>query len=58
MIIEMSKKLKMEVLEEGVEKEMQRNILLTGQCDLIQGNLISRPVSADKIPDVAGMNIC
>ena len=57
-IIEMSKKLKMEVLAEGVETERQRNILLKSQCDLIQGNLISRPVSADKIPDVAGMNVC
>ena len=57
-IIEMSKKLKMEVLAEGVETESQRNILLKSQCDLIQGNLFSRPVSADKIPGVTGMNIC
>ena len=57
-IIEMSKKLKIEVLAEGVETENQRNILLKNQCDLIQGNLFSRPVSADKIPGVTGMSIC
>ena len=57
-IIEMSKKLKMEVLAEGVETERQRNILLKSKCDLIQGNLFSRPISADMIPDVTGMKIC
>jgi len=57
-IIEMSKKLKMEVLAEGVETERQRNILLNSQCDLIQGNLISRPVSADKLHGVVGINVC
>ena len=57
-IIEMSKKLNMEVLAEGVETENQRNILLKSQCDFIQGNLISRPVSADRIPGITGMNIC
>ncbi|MCW8933593.1 MAG: EAL domain-containing protein [Gammaproteobacteria bacterium] len=57
-IIEMSKKLKMEVLAEGVETVKQRNILLTSQCDLIQGNLVCRPVSADRIPAIAGMTLC
>lgn len=57
-IIDMSKKLNMEVLAEGVETEEQRDILLKSKCDLMQGNLISRPVSADKIPDVVGMNLC
>lgn len=57
-IIEMSKKLKMEVLAEGVETEKQRNILLKSKCDFMQGNLISRPVSADRIPAVVGMNLC
>jgi len=57
-IIEMSKKLKMDVLAEGVETEKQRGFLLKSQCDFIQGNLISRPVSADKLPAVAGMCPC
>ena len=54
-IIELSKKLKMEVLAEGVETEMQKNILLNGECDLIQGNLFCCPVSADRVPEIVGM---
>jgi len=54
-IIELSKKLKMEVLAEGVETEMQKNILLGGECDFIQGNLFCCPVSADRVPEIVGM---
>jgi len=57
-IIQMSKKLNMEVLAEGVETERQRDILISNQCDLMQGNLISMPVSAEMLPEVAGMLIC
>jgi len=54
-IIELSKKLKMQVLAEGVETEMQKNILLNSECDLMQGNLFCCPVSADRIPEIVGM---
>lgn len=57
-IIQMSKKLDMEVLAEGVETIEQLNILKNSSCDLIQGNLISRPVSAEVLPDVVGMYLC
>lgn len=56
-IIQMSKKLNMQVLAEGVETEAQRKILKLIQCDLLQGNLISQPVSAQALPDVTGMRL-
>ncbi len=56
-IIQMAKSLEMEVLAEGVETELQKKILEDNMCDLIQGNLISVPVSADKIPVLTGMCI-
>jgi len=56
-IIQMSKKLNMEVLAEGVETEVQRNILKLIQCDLLQGNLISPPVAAEALPEVTGMRL-
>jgi EAL domain-containing protein (putative c-di-GMP-specific phosphodiesterase class I) len=49
-IIQMAKKLKMDVIAEGVETEMQQNILARYQCDSVQGNLISQPVPADRLP--------
>jgi len=54
-IIQMSKKLNMEVLAEGVESETQRSILKNTECDLLQGNLISHPVAAEDLPNVTGM---
>jgi len=56
-IIHMSKKLNMEIMAEGVETESQRTILLNNGCDYMQGYLFSRPVSADKLPEIAGMKI-
>ena len=56
-IIQMSKKLNMEVLAEGVETEIQRNILKQTECDLLQGNLISHPVAAEDLPKVTGMQL-
>lgn len=54
-IIRMGKRLGMEVLAEGVETRLQKDILIENQCDLIQGNLICKPVPADKIPEVVGL---
>jgi EAL domain-containing protein (putative c-di-GMP-specific phosphodiesterase class I) len=48
----------MEVLAEGVETEMQKDILIKGECDLMQGNLFCCPVYADKIPEIVGMGKC
>jgi diguanylate cyclase (GGDEF)-like protein/PAS domain S-box-containing protein len=44
-IIEMAHKLGMQVVAEGVETEMQRDLLAAAGCDLAQGYLFSRPVS-------------
>lgn len=54
-IIQMCKKLNMDVLAEGVETTLQQNVLINNQCDFMQGNLISEPVSADEITTIAGM---
>jgi len=57
-IIELSKKLKMEVLAEGVETLKQKSILIQSECDFMQGNLFSCPVRAEKIPEIAGLDKC
>ena len=57
-IIQLSKKLNMEVLAEGVETLMQKKILIENKCNLMQGNLFSRPVSAAELPVIAGMCVC
>ena len=56
-IIQLSKKLNMEVLAEGVETEKQRNILMTNQCDFMQGNLFCSPVLAENLPEIAGLTL-
>jgi len=56
-IIQLCKKLNMQVLAEGVETEAQRKILKQIHCDFLQGNLISRPVSAQALPEVTGMRL-
>lgn len=46
MIIQMAKKLDMDVLAEGVETAYQNKILKAYDCDYIQGRLISMPMSS------------
>lgn len=43
-IIRMSRSLNLSVTAEGVENEIQLGLLRAEGCDLVQGNLISRPV--------------
>jgi len=57
-IIELSKKLEMEVLAEGVETLKQKSILIQSECGFMQGNLFSCPVTAEKIPHIAGLKKC
>jgi EAL domain-containing protein (putative c-di-GMP-specific phosphodiesterase class I) len=38
----------MAVIAEGVENELQRELLLEQGCDSIQGYLVSRPLPADE----------
>ena len=47
-IIQLAAEFDLSVVAEGVETESQRNFLLRNGCDVIQGYLFSRPVSADK----------
>ncbi len=50
-IVNMAKTLNMKVTAEGVEDEMQLNLLRSLGCDLVQGYLISKPVKADVLRD-------
>ncbi|MFY0640934.1 MAG: EAL domain-containing protein [Bermanella sp.] len=48
-IINMSHKLGMKVIAEGVENEKQKEILLNAKCDYGQGYLFSKPVTANNL---------
>jgi EAL domain-containing protein (putative c-di-GMP-specific phosphodiesterase class I) len=47
-IIEMSHKLGMKVIAEGVETNEQRDLLRSAGCDFAQGYLYSKPVTIDQ----------
>lgn len=46
-IIQLASEFNLTVVAEGVETENQKNFLLENGCDVIQGYLFSRPVSAE-----------
>jgi EAL domain-containing protein (putative c-di-GMP-specific phosphodiesterase class I) len=48
-IITLAHSLELEVVAEGVELKEQAKLLKLLRCELIQGNLYSRPLPADKI---------
>ncbi len=48
-IIQLAKSLKFTVVAEGVETEAQKTFLQDHGCDVIQGYLYSKPVSAEKL---------
>jgi len=48
-IIELAHKLRMGVVAEGVETEIQLDMLLGDHCDYYQGYLISKPMPADQV---------
>ncbi len=48
-IISMAHRLKLEVIAEGVENDLQAEFLRTHACDEIQGYLYGRPVSASEL---------
>jgi len=50
-IIAMTKQLGLNVIAEGVETEEQMRFLKTSQCNLMQGFLISKPVSLEEFSD-------
>ena len=47
-IIEMSHKLGMKVIAEGVETDEQRDLLRNADCDFAQGYLYSKPITVDQ----------
>lgn len=47
MIVDMAHELGFEVVAEGVETELQWQLLRAMQCDLLQGYLFSRPLDTD-----------
>jgi EAL domain-containing protein (putative c-di-GMP-specific phosphodiesterase class I) len=49
-IVSMAKALGMSVVAEGGETEEQVRILQNLCCDELQGNFVSRPLSADDVP--------
>jgi len=51
-IVHFGKSMNLTVLAEGVETEEQKQLLEQYDCDAIQGYLISKPVTADKIPQI------
>jgi diguanylate cyclase (GGDEF)-like protein/PAS domain S-box-containing protein len=47
-IIALARKLKLEIVAEGVEHEAQRNFLIRGGCSSMQGFLLGRPLPMDE----------
>jgi diguanylate cyclase (GGDEF)-like protein len=55
-IISMGRALGMTIIAEGVETEEQAGFLREHGCDEMQGYLFSRPVSAERIPEILEAN--
>jgi EAL domain-containing protein (putative c-di-GMP-specific phosphodiesterase class I) len=53
-ILGLAKELGLKVVAEGVETENQLAILAGKGCDLIQGYLLGRPISAEQLSDNVG----
>lgn len=51
-IVHFGKSMNLTVLAEGVETEEQKQLLEQFECDAIQGFLISKPVTAEQIPEL------
>ncbi len=55
-IIDMAKKLKLEVVCEGVETKEQVEFLRNADCDIVQGYYYSKPVPLDKFSEMLSDN--
>lgn len=55
-IIAMSRRVGIEVVAEGVEKESQLEFLKNSGCDIAQGYLISRPIPMKELKEFIGVN--
>ncbi|MFJ5768991.1 putative bifunctional diguanylate cyclase/phosphodiesterase [Psychrobacillus sp. NPDC093180] len=58
MIIQLSHQLKMEVIAEGVETNEQLQVLQKYNCNIIQGYLFSKPLTASKFADLLKTSLC
>ena len=47
-IIDMTKRLKMRTVSEGVESGLQLEFLKTIDCDMVQGYVVSKPVPVNE----------
>ena len=50
--IDMAKRMKREIIAEGVESEQQREYLLERKCEYLQGYLFSKPLPANRIENL------
>jgi len=46
----MARQLGLQVIAEGVEDHRQLALLKKMRCDMIQGYLVSKPITADQVP--------
>jgi EAL domain-containing protein (putative c-di-GMP-specific phosphodiesterase class I) len=51
-VITLAHSLQLQVVAEGVETEEQRTLLTDLGCDLVQGHLLSQPVSAEECTSI------
>ncbi len=57
-VITMAHHLKLKVVAEGVETEEQLALLISHQCDVIQGYFFSRPLSAPAMTELLTLDKC
>jgi diguanylate cyclase (GGDEF)-like protein/PAS domain S-box-containing protein len=57
-IIGLARSLRLQTVGEGVETEAQRDFLKAAGCDLLQGYLFSRPVTADALLELVHRHHC
>ena len=57
-VITMAHHLKLKVVAEGVETEEQLALLISHQCDVIQGYFFSRPLAANAMTDLLAADKC
>jgi diguanylate cyclase (GGDEF)-like protein/PAS domain S-box-containing protein len=55
-MIVMAHKLEIEVIAEGVETELQRDLLIAAGCDYGQGYLFSKPLAGDDLDELLAKN--
>lgn len=52
-VIDLAKKLKMQIISEGIESASQLDFLKRSNCDMVQGYVFSRPIPIEKFESLA-----